>query len=296
MTTNKHAHVIVGAFPPGAHGGHDMDNARMRIEKSLRDNGCQSTTVSPDYASLDQYLKNSKLLVTYTAGPVPDENQTKALKAWLEGGGRWLCLHGSSGGKADKARPGEKFRRMVHMPFHDVLGARFLTHPPNNKFEVRVEKSGGASSQLLKNVPDSFSATDELYHLEMTVDPKSVNVLLTTQVTAAQAKEALFGTVPYDTHPALEGPQGSTLCLGFERKLGKGGVVYIALGHTHSDATCGSTFVHESADPAGKPNGPKNHVATPREWVGVWGTEAFQQLVTNGVNWGLEEGPSSSKL
>ena len=34
------------------------------------------------------------------AGPFPDDAGNDALAAWLSAGGRWLALHGTSGGKA----------------------------------------------------------------------------------------------------------------------------------------------------------------------------------------------------
>ncbi len=82
--------------------------------------GKSTISVSPDYGSLQQFLSRSSLLVTYTSGPVPDEGQAAALKQWIEGGGRWVCLHGSSGGKAAKLRQGEEKRRIEKMDFHEV--------------------------------------------------------------------------------------------------------------------------------------------------------------------------------
>ena len=108
-TLGKKVHLVCGGFPAGEAAGHDMDYARLRIlEMLLRDGGVSFTSVSPDFTNLQQYLRNASLLVTYCAGPVPDDQQTAALKSWLEAGGRWLSLHGSSGGKAAKARPDEE--------------------------------------------------------------------------------------------------------------------------------------------------------------------------------------------
>ena len=78
-----------------------------------------------------------QLLVTYVAGPFADEQGNTVLRQWLEAGGRWLALHGSSGGKAMR-RPDTTKREMVKMPYHDTLGGFFLSHPPIRKFPRRA--------------------------------------------------------------------------------------------------------------------------------------------------------------
>lgn len=306
MPTQKHAHLVCGGFPAGDHAGHDMDGARMSILQMLTDNGTLSTTVASDYTGLEQYLRSSKLLVSYTAGPVPSDEQAEALRKWIEGGGKWLCLHGSSGGKADKPLPGEgKDRRIARLGFHNVLGSMFLNHPPQSRFKVRVELGGGASTNLLKNLPSDFMVSDELYMMKMLDDPKDLKVLLTTEITDAEARPNGKSGFRYDEHPALKGyaPEGGRICLGYEKKLGKGGVVYIAIGHRHTPSTNGQPFQYLSANPLGKPNkasekaggqGPWGpYVETKLDFPGPWIEPAYQQLMHNCIRWGLEDGAAS---
>lgn len=56
-------------------------------------------TYSSDYADLDKWLNNgTDILISYCSGPVADDENTEVLQAWLEGGGRMIGIHGTSGG------------------------------------------------------------------------------------------------------------------------------------------------------------------------------------------------------
>ncbi|MBV8454283.1 MAG: hypothetical protein JOZ29_18715, partial [Deltaproteobacteria bacterium] len=85
-------HLIAGGYPPGAPAGHDMDYARVRLLNLLQEAAQTHATVSNDFADLERWLPNSQLLITYVAGPFPDERQNRLLCEWLDGGGRWLAL------------------------------------------------------------------------------------------------------------------------------------------------------------------------------------------------------------
>lgn len=270
-------HLVVGGFPAGAHAGHDMDYARLQLLNALYKNS--EVTVADDFANIVGHLKgDTKLLVTYTAGPTPDDAQTAAMKDWLEAGGRWISFHGSSGGKAEKPRPGEKHRRMVRMPVHEIMGNQFLNHPPMRKVQVTRHSAAPQNHPLLSGVPDSFEVEDEPYLVKLT-DPANTTVLLTTKITDDQARTPRVhgrgsagnggSDMLYDDHPALEGPSGDTVTVAYEKKQGKGGVVYIALGHCHSQAQRGQMF------------------------EGPWAVDGFKTLLSNTIKWGLDGGASS---
>src|SRR5215470_17159283 len=99
-TTSARAHVITGGFPPGSPAGHDHDLARLRLLGLLAERDIPAS-VANDFADVQKWLPVSGLLITYVAGPYPDAAQTAAIRQWLEGGGHWLGLHGTSGGKAE---------------------------------------------------------------------------------------------------------------------------------------------------------------------------------------------------
>ena len=85
-----HAHLIVGGFPPGSTAAHDVDFARRRLLSQLGERDDLATTVSSDFSELGKWLKPAQLLITYTAGPYPDDEQHAALTEWLQNGGRWF--------------------------------------------------------------------------------------------------------------------------------------------------------------------------------------------------------------
>src|SRR5438270_13225123 len=169
MTETKHgrAHLIAGGFPPGSYAGHDHDYARLRLLGLLAERDIPAS-VANDFTDVEKWLPTSRLLITYVAGPYPDAAQTDAIRQWLEGGGHWLGLHGTSGGRAERVE-GMRNRRTVRTEHHAVLGSRFLTHPP--VAEIRVEVRD-ADSPLTRGLASSFVVEDEPYFIELQ-DPGS---------------------------------------------------------------------------------------------------------------------------
>ena len=92
-------HLVAGGFPRGSHAGHDIDAVRLELLRLLDASGDVTTSVSNDYRDLGDWLPSARCLVTYVAGPFPTTEECTAIREWLEGGGRWLALHGTSGGK-----------------------------------------------------------------------------------------------------------------------------------------------------------------------------------------------------
>src|SRR5438445_129671 len=142
MTETKpgRAHLITGGFPPGSMAGHDHDYARLRLLELLAERDI-AASVANDFADIERWLPVSQLLITYVAGPYPDAVQCRAIARWLEEGGHWLGLHGTSGGRAERVE-GFRQRRTVKLDHHAILGSYFLTHPPICK--IRVDVGGGS--------------------------------------------------------------------------------------------------------------------------------------------------------
>jgi type 1 glutamine amidotransferase len=202
------------------------------------------------------------------AGPYPDQQQNELMRNWLSDGGRWVALHGTSGGKA--ARVGEHRRQMVKGEYHDTLGSFFLNHPPVRKFRVDV---ADRTSPITSGLPASFEVADELYLIELQ-HPESTKILLTTQLESDPSPRG-FGFV-YDRDSSLL-PDGRTRVLGYTREIGKGAVTYIALGHCHSPVNNVQPFVDASVDPSG---------TTPLTFRGSWETPEFERLLRNALAWG----------
>src|SRR5271155_5265731 len=178
-TNAARAHVIAGGFPPGSMSGHDHDYARLRLLGLLAEREVPAS-VANDFADVEPWLPVSRLLITYVAGPYPDAAQTRAIRGWLEAGGRWLALHGTSGGRAERVA-GFRSRRTVKTEHHALLGSYFLTHPPICEFRVEVRDTG---SPLTSGLGTSFVVEDEPYFIELQ-DPGSTRILLTADYGAS---------------------------------------------------------------------------------------------------------------
>ena len=261
---NGRAHVIAGGFPPGSMAGHDHDYARLRLLGLLAERDVPAS-VANDFADVEKWLPVSQLLITYVAGPYPDAAQCRAIRHWLEAGGRWLGLHGTSGGRAERVE-GSRQRRTVKTEHHALLGSRFLTHPPI--CEIRVEVS--AEHPLTRGLGTSFVVEDEPYFIELQ-DPGSTRILLTADY-GPNATSPAIGTL-YASDTSLQ-PNGKSRVLGYTREFGNGGVTYFALGHCHNPAIRAARAV----DPMD---------TTPLTFRGSWENDAFSALLRNAIAWGI---------
>jgi type 1 glutamine amidotransferase len=269
-------HLVVGGFPPGNHAGHDMDFARLQLLQRLGEFGSVRTSVSGDFRDIDTYLPESRLLVTYVAGPYLEDEQNQKVREWLEQGGRWLALHGTSGGRhePDPDRPG--VRRMMKMPFHDTLGAHFSHHPPLRRVTVDV---ADAAHPLAQGLPASFDVLDEPYFVEL-MGEEPHQILLTTELPKDPTPVAWQQALSYDHTKSLQA-DGKSRVLSYTKNVGGGAVAYISLGHCHSPTTAMQPSVDESVDPQG---------ISPPLFRGPWETDAYQTLLRNGIEWGINAG------
>jgi type 1 glutamine amidotransferase len=263
MTDKKfhRAHLITGGYPPGSAAGHDHDYARLRLLTLLAEQEV-AASVGNDFADIAKWLPVSRLLITYMAGPYPDAAQCRVMQMWLEAGGHWLGLHGTSGGRAERVE-GVRQRRTVKTEHHALLGSRFLTHPPLCKFNVVVSDTGHPLTQGLDR---SFAVEDEPYFIELQ-DPGSTRILLTADYGPAAVSDSVNKLYPSDTSLQSD---GKTRVLGYTRVVGNGAVTYFALGHCHHPA---------SRD--GRPT----DAAMPAIVRGAWDSPAFTALLRNTVAW-----------
>jgi type 1 glutamine amidotransferase len=263
-TKDGRAHLIAGGFPPGSMAGHDHDYARLRLLEVLGDEDVPAS-VANNFADVEKWLPVSRLLITYVAGPYPDAAECRAIEQWLEGGGHWLALHGTSGGRAERVE-GSRQRRTVTTEHHALLGSRFLTHPPICKIHVEVRDP---DHPLSRGLGSSFDVEDEPYFIELQ-DPRSTRILLTADY-GPNATSAAIGTL-YATDTSLQ-PDGRTRVIGYTREVGKGGVAYFTLGHCHNPAIRAARV--DLAD------------TTPLTFHGSWESDAFITLLRNAVAWGM---------
>jgi uncharacterized protein len=260
---SRRAHLITGGFPPGSSAGHDHDYPRLRLLGLLAEQEV-AASVANDFADVERWLSTGRLLITYVAGPYPDTSQTRAMQTWVEAGGHWLALHGTSGGRAERVE-GMRQRRTVKTDHHALLGSFFLTHPPICRFRVDVRDTG---HPLTRGLGESFEAEDEPYFIELQ-DPRSTRILLT----ADYGPHVVSKTVApmYGSDTSLQ-PDGRTRVLGYTREIGKGAVTYFALGHSHNPASR-----------AGRPADP-SEIPTFRS---SWENTSFVTLLRNAIAWSM---------
>jgi type 1 glutamine amidotransferase len=264
-TTSGRAHLIAGGFPPGSSAGHDHDYARLQLLALLADQEVPAS-VANDFGDIEKWLPVSRFLITYVAGPYPDAAQCRAMERWLEEGGHWLALHGTSGGRAERVE-GFRQRRTVKLDHHAVLGSYFLTHPPICKIRVDV---GDGPAVLTRGLPSSFVVEDEPYFIELQ-HPASTRLLLSADY-GAEGVSPTIGTL-YASDTSLL-PDGKTRALGYTREVGKGGVTYFALGHCHNPAIRAGRAV----DPLDQ---------SPLTFRGSWESDSLTTLLRNAIAWGL---------
>jgi type 1 glutamine amidotransferase len=259
------AHLIAGGFPPGAHAGHDHDYARLRLLGLLAEQDVPAS-VANDFADVEKWLPVTRLLITYVAGPYPDASQCGAIRKWLEAGGHWLGLHGTSGGRAERVE-GMRQRRTVKAEHHALLGSYFLTHPPICKIRVDVSDT---DHPLTRGLGTYFEVEDEPYFIELQ-DPGHARILLTADY-GPSAVSPSIGTL-YASDTSLQS-DGRTRVLGYTREVGDGGVTYFALGHCHNPAISATRTA-------------ASNETTPPTFRGAWESDAFIALLRNAITWGV---------
>jgi uncharacterized protein len=262
--TSGRAHVIAGGFPPGSAAGHDHDYARLRLLQLLAAQDV-AASVANDFADVEKWLPISRLLITYVAGPYPDATQCSAIRQWLEAGGHWLGLHGTSGGRAERVE-GFRQRRTVKQEHHALLGSYFLTHPPICRIRVDVAEHA-LTKGIGQGIDRWFEVEDEPYFVELQ-EPETTRILLTAEY-GPDAVSPAIGTL-YKSDTSLQS-DGKTRVLGYTRQVGSGGVTYFALGHCHN--------------PVIRPVSTDN---TPPTFHGAWDSDAFTTLLRNAIAWGVE--------
>lgn len=203
MSKRVEAHLVAG----GKY--HDIDFARLELLGLLAEHPQVRTTVAMDYANVER-LAACRFLVTYTCDVLPSVDELAALRRFLEGGGRWLALHGTNSilrfTTQGIACPDERPDVM------ELLGTQFKAHPPIGTFRVEVCNH---ADPLTRGI-DDFDVIDELY-LSETRAP--IEVLMQSRFDG-RTERFVTSDWPEAVVPIL-----------YRRKVGAGEIVYNTLGH-----------------------------------------------------------------
>jgi hypothetical protein len=219
---------------------HDFDFARQRLLGALYEAGGIRTNVAPNYDD-STAIESGDLLVSYTSQVPVDAARCDAIRRYLENGGRWFALHASNSVRDNKILPG-------------ILGSRFLAHPPYRHFPVSIARP---DDPLLAGI-EPFEVDDELYVIEPNGE---IDVLLH----ARWGGTAMGQTFAETMQPLM-----------YRHRVGTGGVLYLALGHSAREFDVPS---HPGADQAGL--------------RGPWDLPVYKELVRRGIEWAAKRSAAS---
>lgn len=233
--------------------GHDFDHVRLELLRELSRHPHVRTRVFQDYQDIEA-IERADLLISYTCNVRPDPVQQAALVEHVESGGRWLALHATNATLEETQTAGVYRAPDVLGEVRDVLGGRFVAHPPIGPVQVQVT----APDHPLVAGIEPFEARDELYVVE--VSPP-IEVLLHTS----------FGGRCEQFEPSefADDPERPVLYL---KRTGAGTVCYLTLGHA-----CGRFDMQVAGiDDLGN-----------RE-LGSWDLPAYRTLLERCVDWAVD--------
>ena len=136
---------------------HDVDFARLQLLQLLAEHDEFRVRVQPDYEDADAIAAGS-ILVSYTCNVRPSVAAQQAIRDWVNGGGRWVALHGTNSA-LDVGTPNGVDAPRVFPLWADTLGSQFIAHPPIAPYLVEVT----APDHWLVAGIEPFETDDELY-------------------------------------------------------------------------------------------------------------------------------------
>nr|MCU0261320.1 ThuA domain-containing protein [Ilumatobacteraceae bacterium] len=188
--------------------------ARRELLALLGEHDELRVRVQPDYEDTS-WTSRASILVSYTCDVRPSEAAQQAIRSWVEGGGRWIALHGTNSA-LDLGGPNGVESPRAFPVWADTLGSQFVAHPPIQPYRVEVADE----SHWLVSGIEPFETDDELYLSEYH-DRDALHPLLHT---SWQGDAAGFAEHDWTTTD----PEHLVMYL---RPLGQGAVLYNTLGH-----------------------------------------------------------------
>ena len=237
---------------------HDFDFARLRLLQLLAEDERVRVKVAHHFHDL-ALIMGSSFLVTYTCDVRPSDDEQRAMRQWVESGGRWLALHGTNCALDPPAAVGEGVYETprVFPLWVDTLGSQFLSHPSMAPYEVTVAP-GADGDALIAGIEAFKSGHEELYLMDVRPD---IVPLLETRWTGRTRGFAEADWPDDDPRPVL-----------YRRPLGQGEVVYFTLGHCRG---------HWDMDAP-----PHNGARYPEIHRGSWEVPQFVEILRRGIAWG----------
>ena len=243
------AHLVAG----GKY--HDIDFARRELLELLAEHDHVRTQVSSTWEDVET-LTDADFIVSYTCDLRPTERAQQALRAWVEGGGRWIALHGTNAA-LDLPRPNGVEAPRCFPSWADTLGSQFVAHPPIAPYTVEATDP----DHWLVAGLGPFVTDDELYLMEH-ADRGGLETLLHTEW-SGEASGFEESDWTGGNHRRL---------VQYLRPLGRGAVLYNTLGHCRG---------HYDMVPL------KGYYPTIER--GSWETTEYYELLRRAIRWALGE-------
>lgn len=235
---------------------HNIDHARLEILKLLAEQPRIKVKVGADYSDIDAICE-SDFLITYTCDVIPTEAQTNRLVEYIRSGKKWFALHGTNSILRFLESEGDGFLvdcPEENVPFMEMLGSQFMSHPPIQEYEVQVTEP---DHPLVKGIPP-FTVDDEMYlckfHGEYQTlmhcnwsDP--VPEFVRDDWVKDTQQQPVFYIHPY----------------------GEGQVLYLTLGHCRGKYDM-QPLIEEVLEPE----------------EGAWRSDEFYELLRRGIKWAME--------
>jgi uncharacterized protein len=212
--TPKRVLVYTRNYTPDGKGFvHDnIAHSVKAIQKMGAESGFQVDVSEDPGVFTDANLKKYQALVFSNSNneAFASDEQRAAFERYMKGGGGFVGIHSASGSE----------RKWPY--YWSVLGGKFLRHPPQQTFLIRVKDPNHPATQAL---PASFEWRDECYYLD-NLSPHLKVLLVTDPAKIEDPKKAEY---PGDRF-------GDALPLAWYQNLEGGGrSFYTSLGHNKED-------------------------------------------------------------
>jgi uncharacterized protein len=231
---------------------HDIDFARLELLKLLGEHAEVRVTVAADYEDVEAIAACS-FLVSYTCDLRPSERAQRAIRAWVEGGGRWMALHGTNAA-LDLPRPNGVEAPRCFPVWAETLGSQFIAHPPIQMYPIEL---ADPTHPIVAGF-EPFETDDELYLCDYH-DRENLHVLLHTHW--------LGDARGFNEHDWSTG-NNEHLVL-YVRDLGAGSILYNTLGHCRG---------HYDMAAAGMAYYPKIERCS-------WNVPQFHEILRRSISW-----------
>lgn len=233
---------------------HDIDFARLELLKLLAEHEEIRVRVAADYEDVDA-ISASAFLVSYTCDVRPSQAAQDGLRGWVEGGGRWMALHGTNAA-LDLPRPNGVESPRCFPTWVDTLGSQFIAHPPIAPYTVETTDP---SHWLVAGVGE-FDTDDELYCSEYHHRDQLHALLHTTWSGEARGFQEKDWSQADPRHLVM-----------YLRPLGEGTVLYNTLGHCRG---------HYDMTTLGVEHYPKIE-------RGSWAVPQYYELLRRSIRWAM---------